>query len=119
MTSVLVEVIAVKRAAVVHYVTTKQSAQRNRELVEDVLLELAARDPGGVQYQVLMFDDGVGFMHVVAFDGGIDPFAECAAYREFHRELSKRLATTPVVTYAALIGSYGAPPMSFHRSTPQ
>ena len=108
-----------KRAAVVHYVTTKQSAQRNRELVEDVLGELAARDPGGVQYQVLMFDDGVGFMHVVAFDGGVDPFAECAAYREFHRELSERLAIPPVVTYAALIGSYGGPPMSFHRSTPQ
>ena len=43
--------------------------ERNRELVEDVLRELAARDPGGVEYQVLMFDDGVGFMHVVAFDG--------------------------------------------------
>jgi hypothetical protein len=101
-----VEVIPVKRAAVVRYVTTKEAAQRNRELIEDVLLELAARDPGGVQYQVLMFDDGVGFMHVVAFDGAADPFAECVAYREFHRELSRRLATPPVVTYAALIGSY-------------
>jgi hypothetical protein len=104
--SVLVEVIAVRRAAVVRYLTTDEGAQRNRELIEDVLTELAARDPGGVQYQVLMFNDGVGFMHVVAFDGTADPFADCAAYREFHRELAQRLATPPVVTFAALIGSY-------------
>jgi hypothetical protein len=51
---------------VVQYFTTDEGALRNRELIEQVLGELAARDPGGVEYQVLMFDDGVGFMHVVA-----------------------------------------------------
>jgi hypothetical protein len=94
------------RAAVVQYFTTNEGAPRNRELVEDVLRELAARDPGGLDYQVLLFDDGVGFMHVVAFDGTTDPFGDCAAYREFHRELAERLATPPVVRYAAFIGSY-------------
>ena len=94
------------RAAVVQYFTTNDGAQRNRELVDDVLRELAARDPGGLDYQVLLFDDGVGFMHVVAFDGTTDPFGDCAAYREFHRALAERLATPPVVRYAALIGSY-------------
>ena len=88
------------------YFTTHEGAQRNRELVQDVLIELAARDPGGVQYQVLMSDDGLGFTHVVAFDGTADPFADCVAYREFHRALAERLATPPVVMYAALIGSY-------------
>lgn len=95
-----------KRAAVVQYFTTNEGAQRNRELIEDVLMELAAKDPGGVHYQVLVFDDGVGFMHIVAFDGTTDPFADCVAYREFHREFLRRLATRPVVTRAALIGSY-------------
>lgn len=95
-----------RRAAVVQYVTTRQGARRNRELIEDVLAELAARDPGGLEYQVLMLDDGVGFMHIVAFDGNADPFADCDAYREFHRELAERLATKPVVTRAALIGLY-------------
>ena len=98
-----------RRAAVVQYSTKNQGAQRNRELIEDVLTELAARNPGGVQYQVLLLDDGVGFMHVVAFDGTADPFADCAAYREFHRELAQRLATKPVVTRAVLIGSYHGP----------
>jgi hypothetical protein len=96
----------VNRAAVVQYFTTNEGAQRNRELIEDLLIELAARDPGGVQYQVLMFDDGVGFMHVVALDGTADPFADCAANHEFHRELAQRLATKPIVTRGVLIGSY-------------
>jgi hypothetical protein len=96
----------VRNAAVVQYFTTNQGAQRNRELIEDMLIELAARDPGGVQYQVFVFDGGVGFMHVVAFDGTADPFVDCAAYREFHRDLARRLATKPVVTRAVLIGSY-------------
>jgi hypothetical protein len=104
--SVLVEVIVVRRAAVVQYFTTNEDALRNRELIEDVLRELVARDPGGVDYQVLMLDDGVGFMHVVAFDGTTDPFADCAAHREFHRALAERLATPPVVMYGVLIGSY-------------
>lgn len=100
------EVIAVRRAAVVQYFTTQEGARPNRALIEDVLIELAARDPGGVQYQVLMSDDGRGFIHVVAFDGTADPFGDCAAHREFHRELAHRLATKPIVTRAVLIGSY-------------
>jgi hypothetical protein len=104
-----VEVVKVRRAAVVRYCTTHEAAQRNRELIEDVLLELAARDPGGVEYQVLMFEDGIAFMHVVAFNGTSDPFAECSAYREFHRELDQRLASPPIATRATLIGSYHDP----------
>jgi hypothetical protein len=95
-----------RRAAVVQYFTTKEDAQRNRELIEDVLLELTARDPGGVDYQVLTFDGGVGFMHVVAFDGTTDPFADCLAHHEFHHALVERLVTPPVVIDAVLIGSY-------------
>jgi hypothetical protein len=102
----VVEVIAVRRAAVVQYFTTQEGAPRNRALIEDVLIELAVRDPGGVQCQVLMSDDGLGFMHVVAFDGTADPFADCVAHREFHRELAPRLAAKPIVTRAVLIGSY-------------
>jgi hypothetical protein len=91
---------------VVQYATTNKGAQRNRELIEDVIIELVARDPGGLQYQVLMLDDGVGFVHIVAFEGTADPFGDCDAYREFHRDLARRLATKPVVTRGVLIGSY-------------
>jgi hypothetical protein len=106
MSSVLVEVIAMAKAAVVLYHTICSSAERNRRLIEDVLDELAARDPGGLHYQVFRFDRGLGLMHVAVFDGTTDPFGPCVAYREFHRTLGDRLATPPVVLRAELIASY-------------
>jgi hypothetical protein len=48
----------------------------------------------------------VGFLHVAMFDGTADPFADCGAHHEFHRELQRRLAAPPVTTRAVLIGSY-------------
>jgi len=95
-----------RRAAVVQYHTSAELAEHNRSLIQDVLIELAARDPGGLDYQVFQFEDGVGFLHVALFDGTADPFAGCEAYREFHRELQQRLAAPPVTTRAVLIGSY-------------
>jgi hypothetical protein len=98
--------MAMRRAAVVQYHTSPDSAQDNRSLIQDVLIELAASDPGGLDYQVFQFDDGMGFLHVALFDGTTDPFAGCGAYQEFHRELQQRLAAPPVTTRAVLIGSY-------------
>jgi hypothetical protein len=95
-----------RRAAVVQYHTSADSAEHNRNLIEDVLIELAGRDPGGLDLQVFQFEDGVGFLHVAVFDGTTDPFADCGAHREFHRELRQRLAVPPVTTRAVLIGSY-------------
>lgn len=95
-----------RRAAVVRYHTRTDWAERNRQLIEDMLTELAQRDPGGVGYVVLQFDDGVGFMHVAVFDGTTDPFARCAAYREFHRELGVRLAEPPSVMRAVVVDAY-------------
>ena len=95
-----------RRAAVVQYHTSADSAEHNRKLIKDVLIELAARDPGGLDYRVFQFEDGVGFLHVAVFDGTTDPFAECGAHREFHRELQQRLAAPPIVSRAVLIGSY-------------
>jgi hypothetical protein len=98
--------MAMRRAAVVQYQTSADSAEHNRNLIEDVLIELAARDPGGLDYQVFQFEGGMGFLHVAVFDGTTDPFADCGAHREFHRELPERLAAPPIVTRAMLIGSY-------------
>ena len=95
-----------RRAAVVQYHTSADSAEHNRKLIKDVLIELAARDPGGLDYQVFQFEDGVGFLHVAVFDGTADPFADCVAHGEFHRELQQRLAAPPIVSRAVLIGSY-------------
>jgi hypothetical protein len=95
-----------RRAAVVQYHTSADSAEHNRNLIEDVLVELAARDPGGLDYQVFQFEDGVGFLHVAVFDGTTDPFADCSAHQEFHRGLRQRLVAPPSINRAVLIGSY-------------
>jgi hypothetical protein len=95
-----------RRAAVVQYRTSVDSAGCNRSLIEDVLIDLATRDPGGLDYQVFQFEGGMGFLHVAVFDGTTDPFADCGAHREFHRELQQRLAAPPIISRAVLIGSY-------------
>ena len=104
--SVSVEVGSVTLAAVVRYHTTCASAECNQRLIENLLAELAARDPGGLCYLAFRFDEGLGFMHVAIFDGTADPFSRCAGYQEFHRELGRRLAAPPAVMRAVLIGSY-------------
>src|SRR6201998_1562659 len=95
-----------RRAAVVQYYTSADLGEHNRNLIEDVLIELAARDPGGLDYQVFQFEGGMGFLHVAVFDGTTDPFADCGAHREFHRELPERLAAPRIVNRAELVGSY-------------
>jgi hypothetical protein len=95
-----------RRAAVVQYHTSADSAEPNRNLIEQVLIELGLRDPGGLDYQVFQFEDGFGFLHVAVFDGTSDPFADCLAYREFHRDLQQRLAAPPIISRAVVIGSY-------------
>ena len=95
-----------RRAAVVQYHTSADSAEQNRNLIEDVLIELTACDPGGLDYQVFQFEDGVGFLHVAVFDGTTDPFADCSAHQEFHRGLRQRLVAPPSINRAVLIGSY-------------
>ncbi|MUL75113.1 hypothetical protein [Mycolicibacterium sp. CBMA 226] len=75
-------------------------------LIEDVLIDLGVRDPGGLDYLVFQTDDGLGFVHLAIFDGTSDPFADCAAFREFHHHLQRRLAAPPNVSRTALIGSY-------------
>jgi hypothetical protein len=109
------------KAAVVLYHTTSEAAEHNRRLIEDVLTELAVQDPGGLHYQAFRFDDGLGFMHVAVFDGTTDPFDRCAAYREFHRDLGRRLVAPPKVMKAVLIGFYSpgcASAMSFTHLPP-
>ena len=51
-----------RRAAVVQYQTIAHAAEQNRTLIEDVVIELGLRDPGGLDYQVFQLEDGVGFL---------------------------------------------------------
>ncbi|WP_156751258.1 hypothetical protein [Mycobacterium sp. 1245111.1] len=96
------------RAALVQYQTVADSAEQNRTLIQDVVIELGLRDPGGLDYQVFQLENGVGFVHIAVFDGTSEPFADCDAYQMFHRDLQQRLAGPPTISRAVLVGSYFA-----------
>jgi hypothetical protein len=96
----------VTRAVVVLYRTRADCADRNQWLAEQMCHELNALDPGGVHLQVFRLEDGVGFVHVVVFDGTVDPFADSPAFAAFHEGFTERLVGSTTVMRAVLIGSY-------------
>jgi hypothetical protein len=94
------------RAAVVQYRTRADCADHNQWLAEQMCHELNALDPGGVHLQIFRLEDGVGFVHVVVFDGTVDPFTNSPAFAAFHDGFNDRLVGTTTATRAVLIGSY-------------
>ena len=91
---------------VVRYQTRVEAADENQRLVEGVLAELAAEDPGGVCYLAFRLADRVSFVHIVHYDGDDNPLSRSAAFAEFQRGIGDRLAGPPVPDEATLIGSY-------------
>ncbi|MET7770616.1 hypothetical protein [Nocardia sp. NPDC005366] len=93
-------------AVVVQYRTRADLADRNQWLAEQACAELALLDPGGLHFHVLRLEDGIGFLHVAAFDGTTDPFAQSPAFRALHDGIGGRLVGPVTATRAVLVGSY-------------
>jgi hypothetical protein len=91
---------------VVRYRTKPEHAEENAELVREVYAELAADDPGGLQYVTLRLDDGVTFVHVATVDGEANPLASSAAFKRFQSEIAHRCVEGPVAMDASVVGSY-------------
>ncbi|WP_063813753.1 hypothetical protein [Nocardia anaemiae] len=94
------------RAVVVQYRTRADCADHNQRLAEQMCHELNALDRGGVHFQVFRLEDGVGFVHVVVFDGTVDPFVHSPAFAAFHDGITDRLVGSTTAIRAVLIGSY-------------
>ncbi|MEV6336580.1 hypothetical protein AB0M12_17905 [Nocardia vinacea] len=93
-------------AVVVQYRTRADLADRNQRLAEQACAELNVLDPGGLHFHVFRLEDGVGFLHVAAFDGTTDPFARSPAFRALHDGIGGRLVGPIAATRAVLVGSY-------------
>lgn len=91
---------------VVRYRTTEDRAEENRRLVEAVFAELAAEEPGGLQYITLRLADGVSFVHVALIEGDDNPLTRSAAFAEFQRAIAERCAEPPAVSEATVVGRY-------------
>jgi hypothetical protein len=94
-------------ATVVRYTTTPEAADENQRLVQAVYAELAAADPGTIQYATFRLDDGVSFVHVAIRDPDDNPLSRSAAFAAFQAGLMDRCAVPPAPAGATVVGSYG------------
>jgi hypothetical protein len=94
------------RTVVVRYETRPDAAEENQRLVEAVYEELQKQAPPGLRYATFRLEDGVTFVHVAVVDGGGDPLAGIAAFREFQRGIGDRVVNGPTAAPAALVGAY-------------
>ena len=94
---------------VVRYKVKPERAEENQQLVERVFAELAATDPGGIEYACFRLADGVSFVHVasVAGDDESNPLRAVAAFAEFTKDIGERCEVAPEGQNATLVGSYG------------
>jgi hypothetical protein len=94
---------------VVRYRTKPEHAEANAELVRAVFAELAADDPGGLQYITLRLEDGVTFVHIASIQGEKNPLASSTAFSSFQSEIADRCAEGPIVMDANVVGTYSLP----------
>ncbi|WP_051342109.1 hypothetical protein [Pseudonocardia spinosispora] len=94
------------KTMIVQYRTHPETAEQNQRLVENVMAELSAGNPGGVRYAAFRLGDGVSFIHVVTLDGDANPLADSPAFAEFQQGAESRLDGPPEPKPAQLIGSY-------------
>jgi hypothetical protein len=91
---------------VVRYETRAGAAEENQRLVERVFRELNEAAPDGLRYATFRLADGVSFLHVAVVEGADNPLTRSAAFAEFQRGASDRMVAPPVLTGAAVVGSY-------------
>jgi hypothetical protein len=94
------------KAVVVRYQTRADAADRTQHLIEQVFAELNAEDPGGIRYAAFRLADGVSFVHIALTDGHSNPLSSSKAFAAFQNGASERQVAPPVVSEAALVGSY-------------
>src|SRR6266571_4925990 len=95
-------------SVVVSYQVKPEAVAEHVRLIEGVFAQLRAEQPAHVEYKVVRLADGVSFVHVSSADtpDGSNPLPEFSAFKEFGRDSAARVATAPVPTAAAIVGSY-------------
>ena len=91
----------------IRYRISPDHADRNDQLVRDVLAELQARNAGSVRYLVLRGTDGT-FLHLVASEPGKDAssITTLPAFQEFQRGHRERCLEPPQVIEVTVVGNH-------------
>jgi hypothetical protein len=82
----------------VRYKVKPDRVAENEALVRAVYDELAGADPAGLRYATYRLEDGVSFVHIAAFETGVEgnPLTGTAAFRRFRDALEERCEEPPV-----------------------
>lgn len=95
-------------SVVVSYTVKPEAIEEHVRLIEGVFAQLHSEAPANVEYKVMRLDDGVSFVHVSTADtdDGSNPLPQLSAFQQFNQDAASRVATPPMPTAAAIIGSY-------------
>jgi hypothetical protein len=96
------------KATVVRYQAKPERADENQRLIEQVFVELDARQPEGFTYKVFRLEDGVSFVHVVIEHETEKPdsLQDVPAFQTFVAGVTERCDVPPVAMGATIVGGY-------------
>jgi hypothetical protein len=93
------------RAVIVRYRTRPDAAADNEQLIKTVFEELAAAQPGGIQYSAFRVNETT-FVHVAVFDSDANPLEDLPAFQAFTSGLADRCEEPPTPAVGRLVASY-------------
>ena len=93
----------------IRYQLRADQLEHDGALLRAVYDELDAARPEGLRFATFVFDDGVSFASLVAFDDlpGSAPHHRLASFQHYRSTLDERCAEPPMVTVLHEVGSYG------------
>ena len=84
-----------------------QNAADAEAAIKRVFSAIEQAQPAGVRYASSRLADGVSFVVLLEFEGGVDnPLVALPAFVEFQENLKQWMATPPTVEQMTVIGSY-------------
>ncbi len=89
---------------IVRYRVRPECAELNERLIAEVFDELRAVAPAGLNYQSVVLEDGVSFVHLV--DGDSAVLNELPAFQRFAWTVGERCEDPPVATAVRRVGHY-------------
>jgi hypothetical protein len=93
---------------IIQYEVKPDQAEENQRLVEAVFAQLKAEKPQGLHYATFRMEDGVSFIHFVAYDDDdADLLRPLAAFQAFQQNAADRIIAPTRRGVATLVGSYG------------
>jgi hypothetical protein len=92
--------------SVIRYQTTRETAEVNQRLIEEVFAQLHDERPRGLRYTALRLDDEGSFLHLVESTVEPSPLAGLGAFAAFQQRIAERVVAPPIRGDATPVGAY-------------